>query len=191
MSLEALFLSDPQGRRYADVMRDDRLDFRAVLALLDDPDRQRRMVEAEIHHKRPALAGVVVELEAIPAVHTFFALHDGRTTIRARQAIGVAVRVIMQQKGFTTTGRKGTLGTRRRQIPASTAPGAYQNGNDCLAKWFTRAEHFDTPKTTVGNTGMTAAEITAKFDAFFKEDDNRLEPEWVDAQARAVGEESW
>ena len=31
----------------------------AVLAFFDDEARQRRMVEAEVHHDRPPLAGVV------------------------------------------------------------------------------------------------------------------------------------
>ena len=53
------FLQDRQGRTFADVLKDPQQPLDAVLAFFDDKDRQRRMVEAEIHHDRPALAGVV------------------------------------------------------------------------------------------------------------------------------------
>ena len=63
MTLAERFVRDRQGRRYADLLTDDRTPLRAALTFLDDPDRQRRMEESELHHDRPALAGVVRELE--------------------------------------------------------------------------------------------------------------------------------
>ena len=53
------FLQDRQGRTFADVLKDPQQPLDAVLAFFADKDRQRRMVEAKIHHDRPALAGVV------------------------------------------------------------------------------------------------------------------------------------
>ena len=104
MPLAQQFGQDHQGRRFADVMVDERVEFAAILAFFDDPDRQRRMVESEEHHDRPALAGVVRELEDRPDVHQFFLSHDGHTTTRFRQAVGVVVRIVMENHGWRTTG---------------------------------------------------------------------------------------
>lgn len=136
------FESDPQGRKYADVLNDPALDFDAVLAFLDDPSRRRRMVEAEAIHGRPALAGVVQELESLPQVDRFFQTRSGHDTRRFRQAVGVAVRLVMEDLAWRRTGVKGALG-RRAPVPAGTAaPGAYQNVPGSTSRWFTRAEHY-------------------------------------------------
>jgi hypothetical protein len=144
MPLLELFRQDHQGRRFTDVLGDHRIPFAEILGFFDDPDRQRRMIESELHHDRPALAGVVRELESRPAVYQFFLANDGHTTTRLRQAIGVAVRIVMQQHGWRTTGRKGSLGV-RASVPARTASaGAYHNTGG-LALWFTRAERYELP----------------------------------------------
>jgi hypothetical protein len=142
MSLAIKFAQDPQGRRFADVMSDTRINFNAVLDFFEDPTRQRRMIESELHHGRPALAGIIKELEAQPDVEVFLKNHDAHTTIRFRQAVGVIVKIIMKSHGWKTTGRKGSLGTRAK-VPTRTAtPGAYRNDSG-LAVWFTRAERYE------------------------------------------------
>jgi len=62
------FLEDRQGRTFSDVLDDPEQPFDEVLAFFNDLDRQRRMEESETHHDRPALAGVIRELEAQPAI---------------------------------------------------------------------------------------------------------------------------
>lgn len=141
MSLITEFSQDHQGRTFADVMNDPRIDFNAVLVFFDDLDRQRRMIESEVHHDRPALAGVVRELETLPTVDAFFQNNDAHTTRRFRQAVGVIVRIVMEGHGWRTTGRKGSLGTRVKVAPGTTTPGAYRNSGG-LATWFTRAERY-------------------------------------------------
>ena len=142
MGLSQEFALDDQGRRFADVMRDTRIAFEPILEFFEDPGRQRRLVESELHHDRPALAGVIRELEARPDVDTFFRSNDGHETMRFRQAVGVIVRIIMEQQGWRTTGRKGSLGVRGSVPPRTTDPGAYHNTGG-LAMWFTRAERYE------------------------------------------------
>ena len=99
------------------------------------------MVESEIHHDRPALAGVVRELESQPSVDEFLSSqHPGRTK-RLRQAVGVVVRMIMNRLGWRKTGRKGSLGVRAKVSPHTSTPGAYHNTGG-LAYWFLRAERY-------------------------------------------------
>ena len=62
------FLEDSQGRRFSDVVNDPDQPFDVVIEFFNDPGRQRRMEESEIHHDRPPLAGVVRELESHPAI---------------------------------------------------------------------------------------------------------------------------
>jgi hypothetical protein len=115
--------------------------FDEVVAFFSDPERQRRMENSEIHHDRPALAGVVRELESLPAVDRFLATQDPRRTKRLRQAVGVVVRMVMQQRGWTKTGKKGSLGVRAPVAKGTRTPGGYHNTGG-LAFWFLRAERY-------------------------------------------------
>ena len=143
MPLTEDFARDPQGRRFADVMNDrTRIDFPAILRFFDDQARQQRLVDSELHHDRPALAGVIRELEHRPDVDRLFRTNDGHLTTRFRQAIGVVVRMVMATHGWRTTGRKGSLGVRANVPARTTAPGAYHNTGG-LALWFTRAERYE------------------------------------------------
>ena len=117
------FLNDPQGRTFADVVNDPEQPFEQVLEFFNDPNRQRRMEESELHHDRSPMAGVVRELEVQPAINEFLATAKIKRNTRFRQAIGVLVRMIMQQRGWQKTGRKGSLGTRaagEKHTPATT-----------------------------------------------------------------------
>jgi len=142
MSLADQFAQDQQGRRFSDVMSDPRIDFAKVLDFFDNSDRQRRMVESEKFHDRPALAGVIKELEEQLYVKAFFENNDGHTTRRFRQAVGVIGRIIMENQGWKTTGRTGSLGTRVKVPAGTTTPGAYHNTGG-LSAWFTRAERYE------------------------------------------------
>lgn len=144
MPLAQDFAQDHQGRRFADVLADTRISFQSILAFLGDPQRQQRLVDSELHHDRPALAGVVRELEARPDVQRFFLTNDGHTTTRFRQAVGVAVRIIMEAHGWRTTGKKGSVGVRANVPPRTALAGAYHNTGG-LALWFTRAERYELP----------------------------------------------
>jgi len=103
------FLHDRQGRTFVDVLNDLEQPFDAVFGFFDDEGRQRRMEESEIHHDRPALAGVVRELESQPAIDDFLSSKHPRRTKRLRQAVGVVVRMVMERLGWKKTGRKGSV----------------------------------------------------------------------------------
>jgi len=139
---ESEFRSDKQGSRFTDVVEDPRLDFRALLGFFNDSARQVRMEDAEKHYDRPALAGVVRELENSEPFRSFFPGHDAHTTMRTRQAIGVIVRILMEKRGWTKTGRKGSLGQRASVRPRTATPGAYHNTSG-LSWWFTRSERYE------------------------------------------------
>ncbi|MGE3778045.1 MAG: hypothetical protein AB7F89_12730 [Pirellulaceae bacterium] len=132
------FLEDRQGKTFADVVSDSGQPFDEVLDFFNDADRQRRMEESELHHDRAPLAGVVRELESLPAVNAFLADIQVRRNTRFRQAVGVLVRMIMERRGWQKTGRKGSLGVR-----ASRADSAPAHNSGGLAFWFLRAERYE------------------------------------------------
>ncbi|MFH1688784.1 MAG: hypothetical protein ABIE42_00930 [Candidatus Eisenbacteria bacterium] len=136
------FLSDKQGSRFTDVVKDPRLNFQAVLDFFNESARQIRMEDSEKHHDRPALAGVVREFENAEPFKSFFLSYDGHTTRRMRQAIGVVVRILMERRGWERTGRKGSLGQRASVRPRTRTPGAYHNTSG-LSWWFTRSERYE------------------------------------------------
>ncbi len=140
MSLANDFSNDRQGRRFKDVLHDSRVNFKLVLDFFDNPNRQQRMIESELHHDRPPLAGVIKELEVQPDVNAFFRTNGSQTTRRFRQAVGVVVRIVMEQHGWKTTGRKGSLGSRKKATFGTTSPGVNEGG---LSRWFTRAERYE------------------------------------------------
>jgi hypothetical protein len=139
------FLDDRQGRTFSDVLDDAEQPFDDVLTFFNDPQRQRRMEEAEIHHDRPALSGVIRELESQPTIDHFLETKHPRLTKRLRQAVGVVVRIIMEQRGWKKTGKKGSLGVRAAVAKGTRTPGAYHNTGG-LAFWFLRAERYELPE---------------------------------------------
>ena len=132
------FLEDRQGMKFADVLNDPEQPFDTVLEFFNDDARQRRMEESELHHDRSPLAGVVRELESQPAIDRFLSEVHARRSMRLRQAIGVLVRIIMEQRGWRKTGRKGSLGVRTQE---DTQTPAHNSGG--LAFWFVRAERYE------------------------------------------------
>lgn len=135
------FLEDRQGRTFADVVKDAEQPFDEVLKFFSDQDRQRRMEESEIHHDRAPLAGVVRELESVPAINQFLASKHPRRTQRLRQVVGVVVRIIMERRGWQKTGKKGSLGVRNAVARGDVTPGVYHNTGG-LAFWFIRGERY-------------------------------------------------
>jgi hypothetical protein len=154
------FLADRQGKTFADVVNDPEQPFEIVLEFFSDADRQRRMEESEIHHDRPALSGVVRELESQPDIDRFLAGVQARRNTRFRQAIGVLVRMIMEQRGWKKTGRKGSLGV--RAAPIQRTP-AHNTGG--LAFWFLRAERYELIEGMPFRTVRKRAEEFASADA--------------------------
>lgn len=132
------FLEDRHGKTFADVLADPEAPFDHVLAFFNDAERQQRMEDAEIHHDRAPLAGVVRELEADPPLHQYFSASTRkRRSARLRQAIGVLVRMIMERRGWQTTGKKGSLGVR-----GDPEAGAPRHNTGGLSLWFLRAERY-------------------------------------------------
>jgi hypothetical protein len=134
------FLADRQGRTFVDVVTSAERPFAAAMEFFQDQDRQRRMEESEIHHDRAPLAGVVRELESVPAINRFLGRIHPRRSQRFRQAIGVLIRIIMERRGWQKTGRKGSLGVRN-----TTAAGRPRHNTGGLAFWFIRAERYKHP----------------------------------------------
>ena len=65
-----------------------------LLTFVSDDDRLRRMEEAEVHHDRPALAGVILELETHPL------FRDQFQDMRFRKALGAMVTFVMMSRGW-------------------------------------------------------------------------------------------
>ena len=146
-----VFIQDPQGRTFADVWDNSEHPFDELLELFNNAAWQRRMEESETHHDRPALAGVVRELEADPRIDEFLATAHPRRSKRFRQAVGVLVRMMMEKRGWQKTGRKGSLGVRTKTEKRTETPGAYHNTGG-LAFWFLRAERYEPAKGRVFQT---------------------------------------
>jgi hypothetical protein len=134
------FLADRQGRTFADVVNGSEQPFAEALKFFNDPDRQRRMEESELHHDRAPLAGVVRELESVPVINRFLGRIHPRRSQRFRQAIGVLIRIIMEKRGWKKTGKKGSLGVRNK-----SAAGQPRHNTGGLAFWFLRAERYAHP----------------------------------------------
>ena len=139
MITQDVFLSDRHGKTFADVLNDPGIPFDDVLAFFNDAERQQRMEDSEIHHDRAPLAGVVRELESV--LGRFFMTPHRRRSARLRQAIGVLVRMVMERRGWRTTGKKGSLGVR-----AGIESGGPCHNTGGLALWFVRAERYERPE---------------------------------------------
>jgi hypothetical protein len=135
------FLADRQGRTFVDVATESERPFEEALKFFNDGERQRRMEESELHHDRAPLAGVVRELESVPAINRFLGRIHVRRSQRFRQAIGVLIRMIMEKSGWRKTGKKGSLGVRN-----ASAAGRPRHNTGGLAFWFIRAERYEHPQ---------------------------------------------
>lgn len=147
------FEQDHQGSQFLDVLDDaykaeTGVDFPALLQFLSDPKSVRLMQEAEARFGLPALAGVVRELEQRPDFDRFHRSVSGHKVVRLHQAVGVAVRMIMERHGWTTTGIKGQLGTRVKVPTGTSTPGAYHNVPGSISHWFVESERYEPPASS-------------------------------------------
>ncbi len=116
------FKNDRLGKKYPDIYGmsgDDgesaikgEFDFQKVIDFFNDPKKIRRMEESEIHHDRPALAGVVRDFEKLVFIDNYFVKNDPPSTIRLKQAVGILVKLHMEKRGWKKKGEKGIIGTR-------------------------------------------------------------------------------
>ena len=99
------FRDDPHAAKYRDVVEDHADAMTRVFSILDDPSHRQQLVAAETYG-RPALSGVVRDIEVDEIVDPVLASAD---SLRFRQAVGVAVRLTMEAMGWATTGKKGPV----------------------------------------------------------------------------------
>src|ERR1017187_3364094 len=93
------FEKDEQGRRYRDVLDRpiDRAALEAALAVMSRADALRRMQESETIQDRPALAGLVREIEGRPEFVRAFSPARPRETNRLKMAVGCAAKIVMER----------------------------------------------------------------------------------------------
>lgn len=115
------FEGDRHASRYLGALGENREAFDDLLAILNDPANEQRLIDAE-RNGRPALAGVVRMIERNPVIASL--LESGESGHRFRQGVGVAVRLKMENLGWSKTGRKGAV------------PG----------RFFTKAERYEPPR---------------------------------------------
>lgn len=97
------FVKDAHGAKYVKALDAHPAARDRFLELLNDPCSEHRLTDAEILG-RPALAGIVRFLDADPVVGPVV---SGQ--LRFRQAVGVGVRMKMEELGWVKTGVKGPL----------------------------------------------------------------------------------
>jgi hypothetical protein len=100
------FLDDPHASRYRGELDVHPDAMRRLIALLNEPANEQRLLDAETHGM-PALAGIAPQVEGEPLIETI--LRSGTDGMRFRQTVGVAVKLKMARLGWRTTGRKGTV----------------------------------------------------------------------------------
>lgn len=145
-----------RNSKFSKVFSDPRIDFEIVIEFFNQPRVQQRLVDSELHHDRPALAGVIKEFEAIPAIDRFLGGYDAHTTEGFRQAVGYLVKLHMLAHGWVKDGSKsGSLGKRGKTLAGTTTPGAYKNISG-LSKWFTQAQRYTHPE---GKEALLAAVV--------------------------------
>ena len=90
------FTADRHAATYVPELDADPNATTRLLALLNDPQNEQRLIHAE-ELQRPALAGVVRLLEDEPAIAAV--LETGAAGYRFRQAVGVAIKLKMEELG--------------------------------------------------------------------------------------------
>lgn len=100
------FRNDPHAARYVGTVDAEPEAFARLFAILNRPEADQRLNEWSA--SEPALAAVVRLIEAEPMIVA--AMDDRESGNRFRQTVGVAIRLKMERLGWTTTGRKGSMG---------------------------------------------------------------------------------
>lgn len=128
------FLDDQEGRRYRQVVYSYWGAFQSVFAVLSDRQNV-ALMEADSRDGRPALYAVVRQLEEHVDVAEVLASEDKSQRDRFKQAVGVAVKLVMRHRRWDTTGRKGSLKGRSR--------------------WFVQAERYQRPRDDAAQRAMS------------------------------------
>lgn len=102
------FVSSRLGRPFSGVLPEDLL--KRLLVFLMDNRRIRRMDDAEIHHDRPAVAGVIVEIESHPE------FREVLSNPEFRKALGAMVFFLMTKRGW----RPACYDSRRPRMNSQT-----------------------------------------------------------------------
>lgn len=102
------FLRDRQGRTLPDILEDPEFPFDTVLQFFNRRDQQHRMEESESSFKKAPLAGVVKELEGLPAIQQFLAASDPERRKRFEQSITILVRMTMERLGWKVVPERAT-----------------------------------------------------------------------------------
>jgi hypothetical protein len=94
--------ADRHAAGYAPVLEDNPKATDAFFARLNQPETPTALtVASRLGH--PALSGVVEDIEAEPSIAAVL------DVARYRQAVGVVIRLCMDQLGWHTTGKKATV----------------------------------------------------------------------------------
>jgi len=97
------FEADSHGSKYVRALNAHPRARDRFLKVLNDPCNEHRLIDAEeLGH--PALAGIVRFLDTDPVIAPVVA-----TELRFRQAIGVGVRLKMEELGWAKKGAKGPV----------------------------------------------------------------------------------
>ena len=114
--------------------------FDEIIEFLNEPTTRERMKTSEIHHERPALAGIIRELERLPKVDAYFRNEtlDPLITSRLRQGVGVMVKIVMELEGWEKTGKKMAVG---RRAELGYPEGTYNRSG--LSRWFYKTERYE------------------------------------------------
>lgn len=106
-----VFEADDHGCTFGDLLGDPeaRKALSLGLAILNSVEAQRCLEHSEDAHERPALSGVVKQIERVPAIRERLARRDVGSD-RLKMALGTAVRLVMEGRGWRRTGRKTAVG---------------------------------------------------------------------------------
>jgi hypothetical protein len=102
---EASFQADTHAAKYLSTLRRDPAAFERLLDLLNRPETARLLTSPR--GSEPALGAIVDRIEADPVLAA--AVGVATDSLRFRQAVGVAVRLRMEQLGWVPTGLKGAV----------------------------------------------------------------------------------
>ena len=123
--------ADSYGKTFGDVFKNSTTKRALVLAIeiMNDPAKQRAMVDAVLLHRKPPLVGCVKAIEDSRAFFDAMALTDKGLSDRLKNAIGVACKLVMAELGF---------------VPLNLENGNPAMGflNDKYSKYFTTARKF-------------------------------------------------
>ena len=94
------FLRDRQGRSLSGLLDDPDLPFDTLLDFFNCRNHQQQMENSETIDKKSPAAGVVRDLESIPAVQAYLSASDPQRKKRFARSVTILVRMIMERLGW-------------------------------------------------------------------------------------------